>query len=160
MSMDNVNVIRNGFFAPEFSLSSSDGNVVSLRHFIADNFLAICFFSDRNSNRIRSILSDLNRDLPRTLYDYEVRAVAVSPDKIHRLNELKSELGLRYPLLSDPRLEAAMLYNVVSTSTDAPAVYLSIFVIDNEGIIRYRFIETGENEFKFEKFKKEISKII
>ena len=157
---DNVNVIRDGFFAPDFALSSTDGRVVSLKDFISDNFLALCFFSGRDSNRIKSILSELNKGLPRTLYDYDVRVVAISPDKINKLTNLKNELGLDFPLLSDTRLDVCNLYYIMDTKKKAPFVHFSIFVIDNEGIIRQRAIETPENEFRMDKFKEEISKLI
>jgi peroxiredoxin len=157
---DNVNVIRNGFFAPDFSLSSTDGKVVSLKDFISDNFLALCFFSNRDSKRTRTFLSELNGDLPRTLYDFEVRIAAISPDKINRLTDLKNDLGLQYPLLSDPHMEICGLYSVVDTGSLEPAVHFSIFVVDNEFIIRHRFIESLGNVFRIENFKKDISAII
>ena len=158
--MDNVNVIRNGFFAPDFTLSSADGSMLSLKDCISDNFLALCFFSGCSSNRTKEILTQLNKGLPRTMYDFEVAVAAISPEKIHRLISLRNELGLSFPLLSDSRMEVCGLYNVIDSESRIPAVHFSIFVIDNEFTVRYRFIELPESEFRIEDFKKEISAII
>lgn len=158
--MDNVNVIRNGFFAPDFALSSADGEIVSLKDCILDNFLALCFFSKSGSHKTKSALADLNKGLPETLYGFEVSVVGVSPEKAHKLINLKNELGLSFPLLYDTRMEVCRLYNVVDSESGIPAVYFSIFVIDSEFIVRHRFIESPGNEFRIEDFKKEISAII
>ena len=158
--MDNVNVIRTGFMAPEFALPSVSGRILSLRDCITDNFLALVFFSDGHSGKTRLILSELNKGLPETMYGFKVELVAVSPNKIHRLTELAQELGLSYPLLSDSRMAASRLYNVVDSEAGGPSVHFSIFVIDNEFIVRYRFSESDGNEFKIEEFKINISKII
>ena len=158
--MDNVNVIRTGFMAPEFSLSSTLGKMLSLNDCISDNFLALVFFADGHTSKTRSILSELNKGLPDTLYGFKVGIAAISPDKIHRLNELAQQLGLSYPLLSDSRMVASGLYNVIDSSAAGPSVHFSVFVIDNEFIVRHRFSESDENEFKIEEFKKNISRII
>lgn len=158
--MDNVNVIRNGFFAPDFALSSADGKMVSLKDCISDNFLALCFFSKGGSHKTKAALAELNKGLPETLYGFEISVVGVSPEKTHKLVNLKNELGLSFPLLSDTRMEVCRLYNVIDSESMIPAVHFSIFIIDNELIIRHRFIESPENEFRIEDFKKEISAII
>ncbi len=158
--MDNVNVIRNGFFAPDFALSSADGKMVSLKDCISDNFLALCFFSKSGSHKSKATLSELNKGLPKTLYGFEVSVACISPEKTHKLINLKNELGLSFPLLSDTRMEVCGLYNVIDSGSRIPAVHFSIFVIDNELIIRHRFIESSGNEFRIEDFKKEILTII
>lgn len=158
--MDNVNVIRNGFFAPDFTLLSTGGSMVSLKDCISNNFLALCFFSNCVSNRTKAVLAQLGKGLPRTLYDFEVTVAAVTPEKTHRLINLKNELGLSFPLLSDTRMEVCGLYNVIDSESKFPAVHFSIFIIDNELIVRHRFIESPQNEFRIEDFKKEISVII
>ncbi|UCE65060.1 MAG: redoxin domain-containing protein [Candidatus Zixiibacteriota bacterium] len=158
--MDNVNVIRNGFFAPDFTLSSTDGRMVSLKDCVSDNFLALCFFSNCESNRTKTLLTELDKGLPGTLYDFEMTVAAVTPEKTHRLISLKNELGLSFPLLSDTRMEVCGSYNVIDSASKIPAVHFSIFIIDNELIVHHRFIESPENEFRIEDFKKEISAII
>jgi len=158
--VDNVNVIRDGFIAPEFSLASTDGNMISPGDYIRKGFLALCFFSGSKNNRIRSILSDLNHGLPKTSLGYEVNILAISPEKIHRLSNLKNDLGLSFPILSDTRMRVCAQYHVISSAIGNRAIHFSVFVIDDELIIRYRFIESSENEFRIEDFRKKVAAII
>jgi len=121
--MDNVNVIRKGFIAPDFTLPSTDGNMVSLKDCLSTDF-------------------------------------AVSPEKIHRLNNLKNSLGLTFPVLSDERMAVCRQYYVIDTESRGPAVHFTVFVIDDESIVCYRFSESSASEFQIEDFKKNISAIL
>jgi peroxiredoxin len=158
--VDNVNVIRNGFMAPEFSLACTGGSMASARDYIQNGFLALCFFSGSKNIRIRNILSDLNHGLPKTSLGYEVNILAISPEKIHRLNNLKNDLGLSFPLLSDTRMRICAQYHVIDSASRSQAIHFSIFVIDDEFVIRYRFSESSENEFGIEDFRKKVTAII
>lgn len=158
--MDNVNVIRNGFIAPDFSLPSSEGNIVSLKDCLSDDFLALCFFSGSDDKRIRAFLSDLNGELPKSISGYGYKVVAVSPEKPHRLSKLKKELDLDYPLLSDERMNVCGRYYVVDSEKPGRAVHFSIFIIDDELIVRHRISESLNLKFQIEDFKKDIAAII
>jgi len=158
--MDNVNVIRTGFIAPDFTLPSTDGNMVSIKDYLSSDFLALCFFSGSDDVRIRSILSDLNGGLSPTESGYKFDFLAISPEKIHRLNNLKNSLGLTFPILSDERMTVCRQYYVIDTESRSPAVHFSVFVIDEEFIVRYKISELSISEFQIEDFKKNISAII
>ncbi len=159
--MDNVNVIRNGFIACDFTLPDSNGNMISLKDFIKSDFLALCFFSGYDDRKIKSYLRKLNSGLPKSASGFNLKVLAVSTEKIHRLNKLKDELGLSFPLLSDNRLTISNRYYVINSEDVGSAVHFSIFIIDNEFIIRLRVIETpGMAEFKIEDLHKNISELI
>lgn len=158
--MDNVNVIRNGFIAPDFSLPSTDGKIVSLRDCISDDYLALCFFSGCENGRIRTFLSDLNGDLPKSAGGYGFNVIAISPEKIHHLTRLKNELDLNFPLLSDERMVVSRRYYIEDNQRPGHAVHFSIFIIDEELIVRLRVSEAYNKKFQIEDFKKEISAII
>lgn len=158
--MDNVNVIRNGFIAPDFSLPSTDGSIVSLKENLSDDFLALCFFSESGDKRIKAFLSELNANLPKSLSGYGYKVIAISPEKIHRLSKLKSELGLGYPLLSDERMNICGRYYVVNSEKPGRHVHFSIFIIDNESIVRHRVSESSDFKFQMADFRKDIAAII
>ena len=101
--MDNVNVIRVGFFAPDFSLPDTEGKIFALKDNLKGPFSALCFFSDGDNANIRNFLKDLNSGLPSTASGLPVKALAVSTEKIHRLSALKKKLKLDFPVLSDSR---------------------------------------------------------
>jgi peroxiredoxin len=158
--MDNVNVIRTGFIAPDFRLPSTDGSMVSLKECLSSDFLVLCFFSGSEDARTRSILTDLNAGLPPTDAGYRFSLLAVSPEKIHRLSNFKKSLGLTFPILSDEKMTVCRQYYVIDTGSRNPAVHFSVFVIDDEFIVRYKFSESLDSEFQVEDFRKNISTII
>jgi len=159
--MDNVNVIRTGFLAPDFSLPDTKGNIFNFSDNLEDCFIALCFFSGVDDERAKSVLKDRNSGLPKTAAGLNVKIVAVSSDKVQKLEKFRYDLNLGFPLLSDSRLTVTKSYYVDNSSALKPASHLSIFVIDEEGIVRHRVAEIPSvSEFSFDTFKEEIAKII
>ncbi len=159
--MDNVNVIRNGFMAIDFSLPDSNGNMVSLKDTIKEDFAALCFFSGYDNKKIKSYLKKLNDGLPKTASGFNVNVLAISTEKVHRLSVLRNELGLSFPVLSDNRMTVSNRYYVIDSESAPRAVHFSVFIIDNEYIVRHRVIETPQTvEFEIEELEKNISALI
>ncbi len=159
--MDNVNVIRTGFMAPDFSLPDTQGNILSLKEFIRDSFAAVCFFSDEQADRVQSYLKDLNSALPETASGLPVSVIAVSPEKISKLSQMKEELELSYPVLSDNGMVVSRKFYVVNSSDPKPGVHFTVFVVDDEGIVRHRVSEVDEvSKFDFNLLKSKISALI
>ncbi len=159
--MDNVNVIRTGFFAPDFSLPDSEGHMVSLKENLANSFVCLCFFPDGDNDKINGILKDLNSDMPKTAAGLLVNILAVSPEKVFRLKALKDKLKINFPLLSDLKLKAAKQYYVVDSNSLKRNVHFSVFIIDDAGIVRHRFSEViGVSKFAMENLKIEIAKLL
>jgi peroxiredoxin Q/BCP len=63
--------------------------------------------------------------------------IGISPQSVESHESFTAENGLNVPLLSDPDKEIARSYGVVG-----PGGYIrrSIFLIDGEGIVRYRHV--------------------
>jgi peroxiredoxin len=139
--MDNVNILRTGFVAPEFSLTDTRGQVFSLKDNLADRYLAVCFFPAGADKRIKGYLKDLNSGLPATSTGVQVNLVAISPDRVNLLVKLVEELKLAHPVLSDPKLDVSSRYYVTDSGSFQPSVHFSVFVIDDELIIRHRVSE-------------------
>lgn len=139
--MDNVNVLRTGFVAPEFSLTDTRGQIFSLKDNLADRYLAVCFFPTGADERIRGYLKDINSGLPTTSTGMRVNPVAISPERINLLVKLVEELKLTYPVLSDPKLDVSGRYYVIDSGSFQPSVHFSVFVIDDELIIQHRVSE-------------------
>lgn len=159
--MDNVNVIRNGFMAIDFSLPDSNGNMVSLKDTTKEDFVALCFFSGYDNRKIKSYLKKLNGGLPKTASGFNVNVLAISTEKVHRLSVLRNELGLSFPVLSDNRLTVSNRYYVIDSESGPRSVHFSVFIVDNEFIIRHRVIEMPQTvEFKIEELEKNISELI
>lgn len=159
--VDNVNVLRVGFLAPDFSLTDTLGRTFSLIKSLADNFWAICFFPARAEARVKGYLKELSSGLPASLSGLPVRIVGISPDRPNFLARLGEQLKLDFPLLSDPRLTVAARYYVIDSGSHQPSVYFSIFIVDDNGIIRHRVSEIpGVSAFSMEVLRSEISRLV
>ena len=159
--MDNVNVLRNGFIAPDFSLPDSQGNIFNLKQKVDNCFIALCFFSNGGKERINSYLKDLNQGLPKTGSGLTVNVIGICPETGAHLNQLKEKLKLAFRLLSDRKSVVASRYYLADNSSHVPANYFSVVVIDDTGIIRHRVTEIpGVSKYNPEELKKEISRLI
>lgn len=139
--MDNVNVLRTGFFAPEFSLPDTRGQIFLLKDNLKEQYLAVCFFPAGADKKIMGYLKDLNSGFPKTSTGMQVNIVAISPERSNSLVKLAEELRLTYPVLSDHKLTVSSRYYVTDSNDFRPSVHFSIFVIDDELIIRHRVSE-------------------
>lgn len=159
--MDNVNVLRTGFVAPEFSLPDTRGKIFSLKDNLEERYLAVCFFPGAAGERIKGYLRDLNSGLPTTSTGMRVNLVGISPERANLLVKLVEELKLTYPVLSDPRLDVSSRYYVTDSGSFQPSVHFSIFIIDDELIIRHRVNETkGISKFDPGELRSTISGLI
>jgi peroxiredoxin len=159
--MDNVNVIRSGFFAIDFTLTDTQGDVFHLKDNLTDHFTCLVFFPDGEIEKINNYLKVLNHGLPGTASGLPVNIIGICPDKVSRLNQVRNKLKLDFPILSDPGLLVSSRYYVADESSARPAVYFSIFIVDDEGVIRYRLSEVpGFSKFAPDELKESISRLI
>ena len=159
--MDNVNVLRTGFYAPEFSLPDSSGEVFSLAENFKDCFIALCFFPSNPDEKIRKHLKELNKGIPRTSFGLETKLIGICPGKINVVAGLKAELKLDFPILADQKIDVSSRYYLINTDKPGRSVHFSIIVIDTDRIIRHRVSEhSGYNEFDCDRFKADISGLI
>lgn len=159
--MDNVNVLRIGFYAPDFSLADSNGDLFILKENLKDTFVCLCFFPDTDNDKIVGYLKDLNAGLPSTASGLPLKIVTVSPVKPKRLKELKDKSKFNFAMLSDAQMDVSQKYHVDNSGGPKPSVYFSVFIIDDGGIIRYRMSEVaGLSKYLPEELKSEIGRLI
>lgn len=160
-AMENVNVIRTGFMAPDFSQADINGEVFKLKDNLDGNFICLCFFPEGDAEKATSYLKDLNQGLPNSTAGLPVKLVGVSPAKAGHLKQLKDKLKLNFPLISDPLMSISSKYYIVNGYSPKPAVYFSVFVIDDTGVVRYRQSEIpGISRFSLEELRSEIPKLL
>lgn len=160
-SMDNVNVIRSGFFAIDFTLTDTQGDVYHLKDNLAGHFTCLVFFPNGEIEKVNNYLKILNQELPNTASGLPVNIVGICPEKVSHLSQLKNKLKLTFPILSDSRQLVSKKYYVINESSAKPAVYFSIFIIDDGGIVRYRTSEVpGFSKFAPDELKAAISRLI
>lgn len=64
--------------------------------------------------------------------------MAISVDEAEDSNKLAGTLGIRFPLLSDPDLKAALSFGVAMDGQDIAVP--SVFIVGKDGRIHYRYI--------------------
>jgi len=159
--IDNVNVIRNGFFAPDFSLPDTDGHMFRIKENLTGNFICLVFFPDGKNERVAGHLKDLNSGLPKTSGGQDVRLVGISPFKLPILSAIKENLGLGFPLLSDQNLTVSKKYYIIAGNAFKLSTHFSIFVMDDAGIVRIRMFDiAGISRFDCGELRKKIADLV
>jgi peroxiredoxin len=159
--MENVNVIRTGFITPDFSLADTTGEMFILMDNLSENFLCLCFFPEDDNEKILSYLKELNQGLPKTASGLPVKVIGISPARGSHLKILREKLKLNFCILPDPQASISARYYVVNSYSSKSAVYFSLFVIDDNGIVRYRASEvSGFSRFSIEELRSEIPKLL
>ncbi len=144
--MDNVNIIRPGFIAPVFELFDSEGEKVSLAFLIGEKTVFLVFFPGLKKKE--------NQDFLRLFQDRfkEIKlkggiVLGITAVGKRELKEKKTKLNIEFPVLSDENSTVISQYGVKNTSSERSLCYPAIFVIDKNGLIRYRKVWVEEDLF-------------
>jgi thioredoxin-dependent peroxiredoxin len=121
--------------APDFDLAGSGGS----RHQLADyrgRWVILAFYpGDFTPVCTRQFCS--YRDAADHLDDLDAVVLGISPQSVSSHDRFIAEHDLTVPLLADPDHATARAYGVVAPGG---LVRRSIFIIDPEGVIRYRHV--------------------
>lgn len=128
--------------APGFELVSDEKQMVNLGDYKGKN-VVLLFYPLAFTGVCTTELCSM-RDNIATYSDLNAAILAVSVDSAFTLEKFKAEQGLNFPLLSDFNKEASRAYD--SLYEEFPAFGMkgvskrSAFVIDKEGVVRYKEI--------------------
>ena len=138
--------------APDFSLPSHLGSQVILSEFIGQKNVVLAFYPHDWTPVCTNQVSEYENCLGEfEKYSAQPLAISVDPIPCHKA-WTRSLGGITLPVLSDfwPHGEVCKKYNVLHENGHAERV---VFIIDQEGIIRYieniGLINTPENEKVF-----------
>lgn len=140
--MDNVNIIRPGFIAPLFELFDSEGEKVNLASFFGEKIVVLVFFSSLKENQ------DFLKLFQEKLREIRLKGgvvLGISGVRKRELRKEKEKLNLKFPLLSDKDFSVISQYGVRDTSSEKGLCYPAIFIIDRDGLIRYRKVWIEKN---------------
>jgi len=155
--MDNINVIRVGFFAPKVKLSDTAGDIGDPVDRSGEKLTCMIFV---NPDEIGGVLvKNLEMNLPPTAGGYDWSISAVVPVKIKIAQEFKNHHMLNTRLFCDSDLRAGSLYSIVDSSSPQPLYHPAVFIIGDEGSVRYRQV-IGKSGFNMQTFKSSVSKLI
>jgi peroxiredoxin Q/BCP len=119
--------------APDFELSTTGGGTTRLADF-RGRWLVLAFYpGDFTPVCTRQFCS--YRDAADRLDELDAQVIGVSPQTIDSHERFRAKYGLSVPLLADPERKAIRAYGVLGPGG---IVRRSIFIVDPEGIVRYR----------------------
>ena len=163
MSTTSVTYIPNkGDNAPDFELPDINMKMYKLRDFQKKKVVLV-FFPAAESPVCTAEMCTF-RDSLNELNDYGAQVLGVSIDGPFANKIFTENRHLNFPLLSDYKRETIQRYGIVmkdlGTLKDYNAAKRSVFIIDENGIVQYRWIsdnpliEPNYNEIKDELKKK------
>ena len=121
--------------APDFELEGA-GSIVSRLSELRGNWVVLAFYpGDFTPVCTRQFCS--YRDAADHLDELDAVVFGISPQSVSSHDRFTAEHGLTVPLLADPEHATARAYGIVGAGG---LVRRSIFIIDPEGIVRYRHV--------------------
>ncbi len=147
--MGNVNRIRVGFLAPDFSLKDSESKSIRLSDLVGKKNIVLFFYQGKRCNFCLNWLSELAEAYDR-IRSKDAEILSISPDEIWVSQKLKQEKSIEFPILRDGKDTKGGLqgpkvseqYGVQMSKSEGPDFYPAIFIIDRRGIIRFRKVCT------------------
>ena len=127
-----------GESAPDFTLSSTSGEDVTLRDFKGERAVLLAFFPLAFTSTCTTELCAFTEDFDQ----FEGSGVAILPisvDSVPTLKEFKAKYSMHADLLSDFKREVSRLYGVLIE--DRFFSTRAYFLIDREGIVRWAHVE-------------------
>jgi glutaredoxin-dependent peroxiredoxin len=130
--------LRIGDKAPDFSLYSSDKQLVHLHDYVGKNVVLLFFPLAFTSTCTKELCS--TRDDMSIYNELDTQVLGISIDSPQTLHRYKAEHQLNFILLSDFNKEAIRAYDVIYEEFSLGMKGVgkrAVFVIDAEGVIRY-----------------------
>lgn len=155
--MDNINVIRVGFFAPEIKIAATDGGIDDPIDRTGSFYTCLVFVNPDDD--CADLINKLESGLPRTASGTEIKLSVVVPLKLKIGKAFKERSGFQTRLFCDSDLRAGSAFSVVDSSKAKPSYHPVIFIVGDEGSVRYRETYDG-NKFDFESFRQSLSRLI
>ncbi len=121
--------------APPFELPGTGGRDYSLGDFNGDGVILAFYPGDFTPICTKQLCS--YRDDGDRIEALGVPMLGISPQSVSSHEAFTEKHGLRVPLLADVDKDVAKLYGVVGPGG---MVRRSIFLIDGEGVVRYRHV--------------------
>ena len=143
--MDNVNRIRVGFFAPDFTLKDSESKRIGLSDFSGKKNVVLFFYQGKRCRFCLDWLSEL-ADAYDCIRLKNAEIVGISLDEIWISQKLKQEKKIGFPILKDDKdtkggpvvPKVSEQYGVQMSKSERPDFYPAVFIIDKWGIIRFK----------------------
>lgn len=148
--------------APDFTLPDADRNPRGLKEFLGKKVI-LAFYPGAFTPVCTKEMCTF-RDSLGNLESLGAQVIGISVDTPFTIKAFAGQNGLTFPLLSDYSREVCRLYDVLLTDfaglKNLTAAKRAVFVLDREGVIRYRWIsEDPRNEPNYDEVAKAVEQI-
>ena len=156
-SLAETQTLKVGDLAPDFTLSDSKGEKVTLSAYRGKKNVVLAFFPFAFSGTCSAQMPSYEAELER-FHGYDTEVIGISADARHALGAWAKQYQITFHLLSDfyPHGAVAQQYGVLH---ELGMPERALFVIDKEGTIRWIHVhrpigEAPDNEELFDVLKK------
>lgn len=125
-----------GLKAPDFALPATNGDRLSLSDFQGRPVVLVFYPADKSP--VCSSQLALYNEALQLFQEYDAQLMGISVDDVQSHREFADQLGLNFPLLADSDPSGAMSRAYRTLSERDGASERVIYVLDGEGIIRWR----------------------
>jgi peroxiredoxin Q/BCP len=122
-----------GTQAPDFTLPSTDGHMLTLSALAGRKHIVLVFYVGDNTPDCNRQLSSLRDDLPE-LDGMDILAVGIHPASLEEHARYCKLLDLNFPLLHDASGLIAAQYGALNQDR---SIQRSVYVVDKAGVIRF-----------------------
>lgn len=155
--MDNINVIRIGFLAPELLIIDCDGEISDPVDRNGDNYTCLVFINPDEDGV--KLINMLESGLPKTSTGYGFTLSVVIPLKVKTGKAFKDKHGIQTRIFCDSDLKAGKAFSIVDSAQAKPSYHPVIFIVGDDGSVRFRQVyEPGI--FNYDEFRNSLNKLI
>jgi peroxiredoxin len=156
-SLSETTKLKVGDQAPEFTLSDSNNNNVSLSDYRGKKNVVLAFFPFAFSGTCSAQMPSYEAELSR-FQSYDTEVIGISLDGRPALAAWAKQLGLTFPLLSDFYPQGAVT-DAYGARHPAGMAERALFVIDKNGVIQWIHVhrptaDAPDNEELFDVLRK------
>jgi len=155
--MDNINVIRVGFFAPQTVLTDTDMSADNPVGRTPGIYTCLAFVNPDEKGI--GIIRALEQELISPISENRWRLSIVIPLKPTAAQKFRASNAIGARVFCDGELSAGKAYSIVDTRSDLPAYHPTIFLIGDEGTVRQR-VNISEQEFNITEFRDLVARVI
>ncbi|OYT71578.1 MAG: peroxiredoxin [Chloracidobacterium sp. CP2_5A] len=127
--------------APDFSLPASDGKTYSLSQFRGQRHVVLVFYPGDDTPTCTAQLCDY-RDGWDEFQKLDAVILGVSTNDMTAHKKFAEKFSFPFPLLEDKGNQLCKAYGALMLGGLLPVANRAVFIIDKQGVIRYRHVET------------------
>ncbi len=138
MTTTTTTAVHVGDTAPDFTIASTDGAMVTLSSFRGHKNVLIAFFPLAFTGTCTAELCAFSEDFDQ-FSTSDVQIIPISVDAVPSLKEFRAKYDMKVDLASDFRREVSRAYGVLREES-----YFSkraYFLIDKSGVVRWMHVE-------------------